>query len=70
MNAAAMITTMAPPPLRPPLRRGMWRSTSRATIAMTVRPNSIVAGMFNFHAAQLLEIESPAKREVPKVSFT
>ena len=35
-----------------------------------VFPNSIVAGMFNFHAAQLLEIESPAKREVPKVSFT
>ena len=35
-----------------------------------VFPNSVVAGMFNFQAAQLLEIESPAKREVPKVSFT
>ncbi len=35
-----------------------------------VFPNSIIAGMFNFVAAQLLEIESPAKREVPKVSFT
>ena len=35
-----------------------------------VFPNSIIAGMFNFQAAQLLEIESPAKREVPKVSFT
>ena len=33
-------------------------------------PNSVIAGMFNFQAAQLLEIESPAKREVPKVSFT
>jgi LemA protein len=33
-------------------------------------PGSIVAGMFNFTPAQLLEIESPAKREVPKVSFT
>ncbi|HEU0226050.1 MAG TPA: LemA family protein [Steroidobacteraceae bacterium] len=35
-----------------------------------VFPNSIVAGMFNFQPAQLLEIESPQKREVPKVSFT
>jgi LemA protein len=35
-----------------------------------VFPNSIIAGMFNFQAAQQLEIESPAKREVPKVSFT
>ena len=35
-----------------------------------VFPNSVIAGMFNFQAAQLLEIESPAKREVPKVSFT
>jgi LemA protein len=35
-----------------------------------VFPNSFIAGMFNFLAAQLLEIESPAKREVPKVSFT
>ena len=35
-----------------------------------VFPNSVIAGMFNFQAAQQLEIESPAKREVPKVSFT
>jgi LemA protein len=35
-----------------------------------VFPNSVIAGMFNFQAAQMLEIESPAKREVPKVSFT
>lgn len=34
-----------------------------------VFPNSIVAGTFNFQPAQLLEIESPQKREVPKVSF-
>ena len=33
-------------------------------------PGSVVAGMFNFQPAQLLEIESPQKREVPKVSFT
>ncbi len=35
-----------------------------------VLPSSIVAGMFNFLPAQLLEIESPQKREVPKVAFT
>jgi LemA protein len=32
-------------------------------------PNSLVAGTFGFQPAQLLEIESPAKREVPKVRF-
>jgi len=33
-------------------------------------PNSIIAGMFAFWPAQLLEIEAPEKRGVPKVSFT
>jgi LemA protein len=33
-------------------------------------PGSIVAGMFAFQPAALLEIESPAKREVPQVKFT
>jgi LemA protein len=33
-------------------------------------PGSIVANMFAFQHAQLLEIESEHKREVPKVSFT
>jgi LemA protein len=33
-------------------------------------PNSIVAGMFMFAPAQLLEIESPEKRAVPQVKFT
>ena len=33
-------------------------------------PGSVVANMFAFSPAQLLEIESPAKREVPAVSFT
>ena len=32
-------------------------------------PSSVVAGMFNFAAASLLEITEPAKREAPKVSF-
>jgi LemA protein len=35
-----------------------------------VFPNSIVAGMFNFAAAQLFEIEEPGQREAPKVQFT
>ena len=34
-----------------------------------VFPNSIIAGSFGFMPAQMLEIESPQKREVPKVSF-
>ncbi len=34
-----------------------------------VFPNSIIAGMFNFQAAQLLEIEAPEKRQPVKVSF-
>ncbi|WP_255505410.1 LemA family protein [Alkalisalibacterium limincola] len=34
-----------------------------------VFPSNIVAGMFSFQHAALLEIEDPAKREVPKVSF-
>jgi LemA protein len=32
-------------------------------------PNSIVAGMFHFDAAQLLDIVKPEAREAPKVSF-
>jgi LemA protein len=34
-----------------------------------VFPSSVVAGMFNFAPAALLEITEPAKREAPKVSF-
>jgi LemA protein len=33
-------------------------------------PNSVVAGMFMFTPAQLLEIESQEKRVVPQVKFT
>jgi LemA protein len=35
-----------------------------------VFPSSFVANSFAFAPAQLLEIESPEKRQVPKVSFT
>ena len=34
-----------------------------------VFPSSIIAGMFNFAAAALLEITDPAQRQAPKVSF-
>ncbi len=34
-----------------------------------VFPSSLIAGLFNFVAATLLEITEPAKREAPKVSF-
>ncbi len=33
-------------------------------------PSSVVAGMFGFEPAALLQIESPAMREVPKVTFS
>ncbi len=38
--------------------------------AREVFPSSIVANMFNFQPAQLLEIDAPEKREPVKVSFT
>ena len=38
--------------------------------AREVFPNSMIAGSFGFMPAQMLEIESPQKRDVPKVSFT
>jgi LemA protein len=33
-------------------------------------PSGVIANMFQFRSGTMLEIESPAKREVPKVSFT
>jgi LemA protein len=38
-------------------------------IAREVFPSVIIAGMFGFTPAQLLEIESPEERKAPKVSF-
>jgi len=32
-------------------------------------PNNMVAGMFNFKYAELLDIEDPVKREAVKVDF-
>jgi LemA protein len=33
-------------------------------------PNMLIAGPFGFREAELFEIEEPAQREAPKVSFT
>ena len=38
--------------------------------AREVFPSSVVAGMFNFAPAMLLDIAKPEAREAPKVSFT
>lgn len=38
--------------------------------AREVFPSSVVAGTFNFAPAQLLELDAPAERVAPKVSFT
>ena len=35
-----------------------------------VFPTNIIAGIFNFAAAELFQVENPAEREAPKVSFT
>ena len=38
--------------------------------AVETFPNSIIAGMFNFKQAEFFEVEAPAEREAPKVSFS
>jgi len=38
--------------------------------AVEVFPNTIIAGMFNFKQAEFFEVEAPAEREAPKVSFS
>ena len=43
----------------------MTYNTTRETF-----PNVIFAGMFGFLAAELFQIEDPAERDAPKVSFT
>jgi LemA protein len=43
----------------------MTYNTSRESF-----PTNILAGMFNFAAAQLFQIDNAAEREAPKVSFT
>jgi LemA protein len=38
--------------------------------ACEVFPNNLMAGMFGFHAAEMLQITDPSEREAPKVSFS
>jgi len=44
-------------------------SVMRYNTARETFPNVVFAGMFNFHEADLFEIEEPQQREAPKVSF-
>jgi len=50
-------------------RQGFNDAVMTYNTAREQMPNNIIAGMFNFQAAEFLEIEDPAKREVPEVSF-
>jgi LemA protein len=43
----------------------MQYNTARETF-----PTNLIAGMFNFNRAELFEIDEPAEREAPKVSFS
>lgn len=51
-------------------RQGYNDSVMSYNNAREVFPNSMIAGWRNFQPAELLQIESPEKREVPKVSFS
>lgn len=44
-------------------------SVMQYNTAREVFPNNIIAGMFNFNAAELFEIKDEAVKEAPKVSF-
>jgi LemA protein len=35
-----------------------------------VFPTNIIAGMFQFQAAELFQIDNPAEKQAPKVSFS
>lgn len=50
-------------------RQGFNDSVMAYNNRREVFPSNIVAGMFNFTAAALLEIESPDMRQAPKVQF-
>lgn len=51
-------------------RQGYNDSVMNYNNRREVFPTSVIANGFNFQTAQLLEIESPEKREAVKVSFT
>ncbi len=51
-------------------RQGYNDAVMNYNTAREVFPNNLIASMFNFQGATLLEIDEPAKREAPSVSFT
>lgn len=51
-------------------RQGYNDSVMAYNTQREVFPSNIVAGAFNFGAAELFVIEKPEQREAPKVSFT
>jgi len=51
-------------------RQGYNDAVMTYNIAREKFLNVLIAGPFGFHAAELFEIEEPAEREAPKVSFT
>lgn len=51
-------------------RQAFNDTVMRYNIAVQQFPSNVVANMFSFNEAAQLEIESPQKREVPKVSFS
>ena len=45
------------------------RMTANYNERLQAIPSNVVASMFNFQKRDLFEIEDPAAREVPEVSF-
>lgn len=45
-------------------------SVMRYNTARETFPTNLIAGAFGFHRAELFEIDEPAEREVPQVSFS
>ncbi|TVQ57026.1 MAG: LemA family protein [Phycisphaerales bacterium] len=50
-------------------RQHFNRNVSQYNESLAVFPNNIIAGMFNFEKRDFFEIEDPAQKEVPQVSF-
>lgn len=50
-------------------RQGFNDAVMAYNIVREQFPGNLIAGLFNFKPAALLEIDDPAKREVPRVSF-
>jgi LemA protein len=51
-------------------RQAFNDAVTQYNTAREVFPNTLVAGPFGFHEAELFEVEAPAEREAPRVSFT